>query len=177
MTIVTEQSDVSELTRQVIWQDLWDAERYVRYYGSLAGRYRWLHRIMRGLLLASVLIEATLVLPLSNPIATGVGVIVIVSLVVWEAISDYAKNAALLGSISADCVSLNRKWDELWLDIESYTITEGEARSRRRELHSEFDSVERRIEMSPDNKLAASSAEEAKKVVEKKYAQRGNTEG
>ena len=176
MATEIEGGEVTELTRQRIWHDLWDSERYVRYYGSLAGRYRLLHRILRGFLLASVLIEATLILPLSNLIFTGIGVAVIVLLVVWEAISDYAKNAALLGSISADCSTLNNEWDELWLDIESYAVSEGEARSRRRTLISEFDSIDRRLEMSPNERLATSSAREAKKVLEEKYGENSTSE-
>ena len=122
-------------------------------------------------MLASVLIEATIILPLANPIITGIGVAVIVLLVVWEAISDYARNTALLGSISADCSTLNNKWEDLWLDVESYAVSEGEARSRRRLLISEFDSIERRIEMSTDEDLSAVSAKEAKKVLGEKYGE------
>ena len=160
---------VTESTRERIYQDLWDAERYVRYYEALAGRYRLLHKLLRGLLLTSVLVEATLILPFTNSLITGAGVAVIVLLVVWEAISDYAKNAALLSSISADCSTLNNEWDELWLDADAYAVSEAEARSRRRQLISEFDSIERRIEMSPDKKLATRSAQAAKEVLEKKY--------
>ena len=166
-----ESDAVTEVTRQAIWYDLWDAERYVRYYGSLAGRYRLRHGIIRGSLLASVLIEATIILPLANTIITVIGGALIVLLVVWEAISNYARDAALLGSINADCSTLNDKWEDLWLDVESYAVSEGEARSRRRLLVSEFNSIERRIEMSTDEDLSASSAKEAKKALEEKYGE------
>ena len=45
---------VTDQTRNAIWQDLWDAERYVRYYGSLADSYRVRHRNMRFALLAAI---------------------------------------------------------------------------------------------------------------------------
>ncbi len=160
---------VTESTRQRIYRDLWNAERYARYYEALAGKYRLRHRLLRGLLLTSVLVEAALIQRFTDPLIVVAGVAVIVLLVVWEAISDYAKNAALLSSISADCLTLSYEWDELWLDVESYAVSEAEARSRRRRLISEFDSIERRIEMSPDEGLATRSAQAATEALEEKY--------
>ena len=169
MAIEPKFGQVTELTRQRIYRDLCNAERNARYYEALAGKYRLRHKLLRGLLLVSVLVEATLIQRFTDPLIIGAGVAVIVLLVVWDAISDYAKNAALLSSISADCLTLNYEWDELWLDVESYTVSEAAARSRRRRLISEFDSLERRIEMSPDEGLATRSAQAATKALEEKY--------
>ena len=160
---------VTESTRQRIYRNLCNAERNARYYEALAGKYRLRHRLLRGLLLVSVLVEAALIQRYTDPLIIGAGVLVIVLLVVWEAISDYAKNAALLSSMSADCLTLNYEWDELWLDAESYAVSEAAARSRRRQLISEFDSIERRIEISLDEGLASRSAQAATEAMEEKY--------
>ena len=49
---------VTDQTRNTIWQDLWDAERYFRYYSSLSDTYRHRHRLIRFATLAAVLVEA-----------------------------------------------------------------------------------------------------------------------
>lgn len=168
MAVVTDQ------TRNVIWQDLWDAERYVRYYGALADSYRIRHRNMRFALLAALLIEATVFLPnISEPLFTFLtvaGGIAIAGLAAWDAISDYAKNSALLAVASEDCASVNTQWGELWLDIESYAIDESQARARRRELLDRLNAIASRVDVGLDEKLNESCSEDATKTLVEKYA-------
>ena len=165
---------VTDRTRNTIWQDLWDAERYVRYYGALADSYRIRHRNMRFALLAALLIEATVFLPnISDPVFTFLtvaGGIAIAGLAAWDAISDYAKNSALLAVASEDCALVNTQWGELWLDIESYAIDESQARARRRELLDKVNAIAGRVDVSLDEKLNDSCEADAAKVLREKYA-------
>ena len=172
---------VTDQTRNAIWQDLWDAERYFRYYSSLSDLYRRRHRLTRFATLASVLVEATISV---SYISTGVaGVwatiflalivalgIVIAILVAWDATSNYAGDAVALSWVSVDCALLNAQWADLWLDIESYAIDEHEARSRQRELLYKFNAIASRIDVDLDEKTNEASAANAVKVLREKYA-------
>ena len=172
---------VTDQTRTAIWQDLWDAERYFRYYSSLSDSYRRRHRLTRFATLASVLVEATVSVSfvstgvegtwaaISLASIVGLGIVIAV-LVAWDAVSNYAEDAAALSWVSVDCASLNMLWAELWLDIESYAIDEEEARSRQRELLHKFNAVAARIDVNLDEKTNEASAEEAEKVLREKYA-------
>ena len=172
---------VTDQTRNAIWQDLWDAERYSRYYSSLSDVYRRRHRLTRFATLASVLVEATLSV---SYISTGVdGVwatmflalivalgIAIVILVAWDATSNYAEDAVALSWVSVDCAALNLEWADLWQDIESYAIDEQEARSRQRELTRRFNTIATRIDVDLDEKINETSAEDAVRVLKEQYA-------
>ena len=164
---------VTDQTRNAIWQDLWDAERYVRYYGSLADSYRIRHRTMRFTLLAALLIEATVLLPnIPDPLFTFLtvaGGIAIAGLAAWDAISDYAKNSAMLSVASEECALANTQWGELWLDIESYAIDESRARARRLELLDRLNTIAARVDVGLDEKLNDSCEADSERVLREKY--------
>ena len=172
---------VTDQTRNAIWQDLWDAERYYRYYGSLSDSYRRRHRLTRFATLASVLVEATISVSYISTGVTGIWAtillaaiitlgIVIAILVAWDATSNYAGDAVALSWVSVDCASLNAQWADLWLDIESFSIDEDEARSRQRDLIRKFNTIASRIDVDLDEKTNQASAADAVKVLSEKYA-------
>ena len=172
---------VTDQTRNAIWQDLWDAERYSRYYSSLSDAYRRRHKITRFATLASVLVEATISVSFVSigvegiwavmflALIVGLGIVIAV-LVAWDAVSNYAEDAAALSWVSMDCSSLNTQWADLWLDIESYAIDEREARSRQRELLRRFNAIASRIDVDLDEEINEASAEDAVRVLKEQYA-------
>lgn len=172
---------VTDQTRNAIWQDIWDAERYSRHYGSLSDVYGHRHKMTRFAILASVLVEATISVSFVTigvegiwtaiflALIVGIGIVIAV-LVSWDAVSNYAEDAAALSWVSVDCAYLNVQWADLWLDIESYAIDEHEARSRQRELLHRFNVVASRIDVGLDEKINEASAEEAVRVLKEKYA-------
>ena len=172
---------VTDQTRNAIWQDLWDAERYYRYYSALSDSYRRRHRLTRFATLASVLVEATISISYISADVAGILAtifltvivmlgIAIAILVAWDATSNYAGDAVALSWVSVDCASLNAEWADLWLDIESFAIDEEEARSRQRELIRKFNTIAARIDVDLDEKTNEASAADAVKVLREKYA-------
>ena len=168
MAVVTDQ------TRNVIWQDLWDAERYVRYYGALADSYRVRHRNMRFALPAAILVEVIVFLSNVSGILfatfTVAMVILIATLAFWDAMSNYARKSAALDLATKDCQMMNTQWCELWMDIETCVIDESEARTRRWELMKRLQSIAARVDVDQNQRLNDSCKEDAKKVVMQKYA-------
>ena len=168
ITVVTDQ------TRNAVWQDLLDGERYVRYFGALADRYQTRHRFLRYGLLVSVIVEAAVLIPkmpdiVFTVLAVSLG-IVIIGLAAWDAVSDYGKNAAVLTLVTADCAMLKNEWEELWMDIETYAVDESRARERRRDLERRLNIVAERTNVNLDESLNDSCEEEAFRVVKQRYA-------
>ena len=175
---------VTDYTRNQIWQELWDSERFVLYFSDLADAYRRRHQIMRLAIIFAVFIEATVTVIFASLIASlgvaGIWInifvvlitllgITIAALGAGAAISDYTENATILGWVSDDCKSLNTQWGELWQDIETFAIGEHQARDRRRELLKGFDAITARIQIVLDKNRNESSAEAAVEILRKKY--------
>ena len=97
---------VTEQTRNYVWQELLDAARLVRYYEALSDRHRRNHSRVRFLLLAAATgsIAALLdLIPESTQLFTSAWVALLVA---WDFVSDYAKKAAVLHTISLECSAL-----------------------------------------------------------------------
>ena len=169
---------VTDHTRTSVWQDSTDAERHLRYYISLAGKYRRRHHIVRAALLGAVLAEAGVVAPLAirypgvlaAAAVIGVGLVVI-ALTVFDATSDDAKNSAKLTVASEDSQLINTEWRSLWSDIETDQIEESEARRRQREILDRTNVVSARVEVNLDVQRNARYGDEAKEIMKGRYAQ------
>ena len=172
---------VTDQTRNAIWQDLWDAERYSRYYSSLSDVYSRRHRLTRFATLASVLVEATVSVSYISTGVDGVWATIFLALIValgvaiavlvaWDATSNYARYAVALSWVSVDCAALKLEWADLWQDIESYAIDEQEARSRQSELIRRFNTIATRVDVDLDEKINEASAEDAVRVLKEQYA-------
>lgn len=165
---------INEQLRERIWDGLLDSERYSLYYKEQADKYRLWHKTIRFLSLFLILIEAiTIPLFSSEPYSAYIVIAlgaVIVALVVFEAVTDYSENVAVLDWASADFGSLHTRWDELWLDVETDFVDDASARKRRRKLIANAQDIGRRISISENKKLTAKTEERADKVIGDKYA-------
>ncbi len=169
---------VTDHTRESVWQDFTDAERYLRYYISLADKYRTRHNVVRSLLLGAILVEAIIVIPFMSEIPSPWGVVAtviiglaIIALTVFDATSNDAKNSAKLTVASEDCAILHIDWRSLWLDIETDAVEEYEARKRQRELLDRMNTIASRVELNQDEKRNVRAATEANEVMRGRYAE------
>ena len=167
-------SIVAGQTRYAVWENILDAERYFRYYGALSDQYATRSKWMRFGLLASVLIEATVLIPNASSVPaigfTIVMAVVIVGLVAWDAVSDYGKTAAGLKSVHTDTAMLRNRWADLWRDIETHAISEEEARSRLRDLENMQTFIFGKVDVPLNDSLNDSCEAEAFRVVQDQYA-------
>ena len=171
---------VTKQTKHLIWMDLLDSERHVRYFESLADWYSRRHKWLRFLILMSALTEAAVAIFVISLDLSGVWSIVgfsailligifIAVLVALESTRDYAEQAALLGWLSLDCKAFNVHWTELWHDVYTDVIEEPEARSRRRDIADRFNAITGRVDVPLDEKLNESCATAADKVLKERY--------
>ena len=164
--------------RSQIYFQIMESERFTRYYGELADKYRTRHIVMRFLILSSVLAEAV-----SVPALFGIGLssawigiiamaiaVVIVLFVAWESVSDYGTKVAKLDWVAAETYRLNSQWHILWTEIEAYRIEEDAALSKASELLDRFIFIAGRLDINTDTKISERSEKSGDLNVEGRYA-------
>lgn len=166
---------VTDQTRQSVFEDFTDAEWLSRYYGSQADAYRTRHHLTRLALLASVLVEALIVVPLvSSWDPYGLYVIAVVSLVVigltvYDAISNHSGQVAKLTVACDEFHVLKSEWRSLYLGIETDRLDEQQVLERQRELINRANRMNTFVEVNQDDKRNQTASKEADKVMSEQY--------
>ena len=165
---------VSDQTRIAVWQALCDLERNVRYYGALADRCRRRHRWLRFAILTSVVMEAGVVyFAMTNPwasyIAMALGAL-LVALAVWDALSDYAEDAATLRVTGFICNDLGRETEVLWRSIETYTIAPTDAEAQWLSIMDRWARATQRARPEIDHRLNLQTTVDANQDIANRYA-------
>ena len=167
---------VTDQTRTAVWQVLCDLEWNTRYYGALADRYRFRHRALRFVILIGLLGEAaTFYVATMNPWLFWIGAVfgaLLVALTVWDALSDYAEDAAILRVTGFICNDLNRETDVLWRRIETYGIAPQDAEARLESITERWARATQRVRPAVDHQLNRQTAADANQEIVNRYANR-----
>lgn len=168
---------ITEQTRNVVWKNMLEIERFVRYYGELSDQHLWKHKTLRFFLL----IAATgAIAPLLGLVPESyrdmiqvVANVAVAVLVVWDFNADYAKKAAVLQEIKGECSALETEWGILWNSIEAFGIQDEKAREKNAELDRKVSEVTRKADSASvreNRRLNKRCTEAADKVTEERYA-------
>ena len=157
---------VSDATRREVWGMPCDLERSCRYYSVLGDRYRLRYRRLRYFLLLLVfgeclVISFSLIRPLEALIVGGVLLLVLVVLTVLDSVTNYGEVSAELRVAWSACGDLFSLCSALWLDVETYRISEHDARMRLEALDAQWTRACERVTLElhcHDNEKAAVSA-------------------
>ena len=164
----------SQKTRVLVWHELLDATRFVRYYQALTDRYIFLNRFTRILLLLSASTCIAVVvewLPLTLQAIAGA---VVALVVVIDFGYDFSSKAAVLKTILFDCTNLQGDLEVLWSQIDSDSLTESEVMQeyiRIAKLINETTSQASKHDIRVDKKLNEQCEESADKFIEERYTQ------
>ena len=167
---------VSDQTRNEVWQGFLDAARLGRYYSTLSDRHRRMHQMRRVALLVAAAggISAFLnLLPGEFRWITELAAALIAVVAIWDLVSDDAKKAAILHTISVQCGDLENQWRDLWTAVDQEDAEDVEMRNRIRQLADRALRVTARAgdsDIPEDQKLNRKSAEIAYKVMTDRYA-------
>ena len=164
---------VSDQMRLAVWQNLLDVARLVRYYEALADKNRYRHSIIQFLLLVSAFSGIAALLKLLPEFVQLVAGGLIAILVAWDVVAGYAKKAAVLHTISYECIALEVEWSELWAAINSAESSDTEAREKNKQLEEKCLNVTGwagPANIRVDQKLNAKCEEVAYKVMAERYA-------
>ena len=168
---------VSDSTRREVWGMLCDLERSCRYYSTLGGRYRLRYRGLRYFLLLLVLgeclvISFSLVRPLEALIVGGALALVLGFLTVLDSVTSYGEVSAELRVASAVCGDLGSFCSGLWLDVETYRISEHDARRRLEEIDAQWTRACQRVTLELHRHDNGEAAVSAYRVVSDRYGGR-----
>ena len=164
---------VTDQMRSLVWQEYLDAARLVRYYEALSDKYRRNYLVVRFLLLAAAASGIAALLELLPAIAQSFAAGLVALIVAWDFVSDYAKKAAVLHTISIECSQLESEWQQLWAEIDEDVLSTAEVLQRN-------DRLSRRIlgvtswaglaDIREDQRLNEKCAESAYRVMVDRYA-------
>ena len=112
---------VSEHLKEEVWQNLYDANRLVRYYAAVSKKYQNWHigtRIVLYVFATSGI--ATLVEAIPPVAGLVLGGVLAVTLTV-DLVFDFGKKATVSASISVQCAHLRDEWENLWNEVRNET--------------------------------------------------------
>ena len=114
---------VREQTCGAVWDTLCDLGWNTRYYTAMADLYRHRHRWLRFVIFAGVLIEAATLYAATMHewvfYVGAVGGLLLLTLTIWDIVSDYAENAAIPRMTAFICDDLKRETEALWRNVEA----------------------------------------------------------
>ena len=167
-------ASVTDQTRRAVWVTLCDLEYNRRYYTALADHYRSRHRMLRFGILASVPVEGAILYAATDyswlfipAIVVG---IVLAALTVWDAISNYAEDAAVLRLTEFICDDLKLDIEELWRKVESDMVDTSEAEATNRSIVHRWGVATQRVQPGTHAKLNDLTSFEANQDVDSRYA-------
>ena len=164
---------VTDQMRSIVWQEYLDAARLVRYYEALSDKYRRNHLIVRFLLLAAAASGIAALLDLLPAIAQLLATALVALIVAWDFVSDYAKKAAVLHTISIECSELESEWQQLWTEINDDALSTVEVLHRNNRLSRRILGVTSwagLADIREDQELNEKCAESAYRVMVDRYA-------
>lgn len=168
---------VSDLTRNMVWQEMLDVARLIRYYEALFDRYRRYNFCVRLLLLASAAGEIASLLKLLplpyREAAIAIFSALIAVIVVVDFLADFGKKAEVLRTVGFHCRDLESQWHLLWSELHDDGSTDDDVRTRNRQLAEKISTVTEWVDMAsiPRNeKVNVESEKAAHQIVRERFA-------
>lgn len=167
---------IAEHTRNAVWDQYLDAARLVRYYAALTSAYQRRHAILQYLILASAAGGITALVDLFPPIVQVVSGASVALFVIVDFVGAYARKAAVLQVITMECGRLETDLESLWLEVQSGSIDDYEARRENTRLAQRMNEVTGwagQAHVQENQALNQSCTEDAYKVMADRYAVQG----
>ena len=165
---------LSDRSKDRVWIQYYDAERFTRYYETLSNRYMWYSTITRFVLLGSVLSSIGSILellpdwvPLLSDSLIGVTIII-------EFIGNFARKSAILHMISVKCHGIRNELKQLFDEIDTPDIDASDILLRSNELSKlllDTTAMAGPAEISIATRLNTRCAKDAKQVLENEYGE------
>lgn len=164
---------VSATTRNAVWQELLDAARFVRYYGELADRHRRKRWTIQFLLMVAATSGVAALLDPLPAFIHQVAAAAVAILVVWDFFGDYARKAAVLDVVRAECTRVENQLVTLWLEIDAIEAEDSDVLRQCNTLRQRLsDATDKpgQVGVTVKAKLNETCTVDAYKVVEERYA-------
>ena len=167
---------VSQVTRLAVWDTLCDLEADMRYCFALSDRRKRFHRLVRFGLLMGITFEGALLYGATQMawfFLVGVFVgLLLAWLTIWDAMSNYAADAATLKIVASTCGSLKRDTEVLWRKIENGLAGEDMVEENLKVLQNQWSSAMQWIQSEADLTLKRKTEEQANGDIVNRYVER-----
>ena len=165
---------MTEQTRAAVWYVLCDLEWNKRYYAAMADKYKRNHLTVRFTIVCGLVVEGfILYFARENEwlfgFALALGLLLAV-ITIWDALSDYAQNAANLQNAEFTCDSLLQEVEELWRSIEIGRIASDDAETALQSIKRRWAASTERARIRTDKRLNEQAYDDANQDIKNRYA-------
>ena len=165
---------VTDQTRSAVWNTLCDLEWNTRYYTAMAELYRRRHRWLRFTILAGVLVEAAILYAATAHdwafLVGAIGGLVLTGLTIWDVVSDYAENAAILRITAFTCDDLKRETETLWRSVESDRVSTQDTENALEAISDRWATATQRVPAETNERLNRRTSAAANRDLSNRYA-------
>ena len=168
-------STVLPVTRKAAWDTLTEMEWQMRYYAVVADKNKRKAFGLRFVLLTLAASEGALFVAGQSQwwiawVGGAIG-LVLIGLAVWDALSDYARNAATLRIISIVCEGLKKESEALWRAVESGAVDQVAIEATLKSINDRWLMVLSWDEPPTDQKINTAASTAANAFLRGKYVQ------
>ena len=166
---------VPDITRKAVWDMLADMEWQVRYYAAASDKNKRMSFGLRFALLTLVVSEGAIFTVAQSQswflwVSAPIGLLLI-GMAVWDALADYARNAATLRIISIICEGLKRENEALWRAVDSDAIDQMTVETTLKSINDRWLMAVSWDEPATNQKLNIAATVAADEFLQRKYAQ------
>ena len=165
---------MTEQTRTAVWGTLCDLEWNKRYYAAMADKYKRIHLSVRFAILSGIVAEGFILYFVREyewlfGAGMALGLLLAVG-TIWDALSDYAQNAANLQNAEFTCDSLLQEVEELWRTIEMGRMGFEDAESALQSVKRRWAASTERARVRTDQRLNNRAYDDANEDIRNRYA-------
>ncbi len=161
-------------TRNAVWGTLCDLEWNKRYYAAMADKYKRTHLSVRFAILSGIVAEGFILYFVREYewlFLAGLALGLLLALgTIWDALSDYAQNAANLQNAEFTCDSLLQEVEELWRAIETGRMELDEAESALQSIKRRWAASTERARVRTDQRINNKAYDDANEDIRNRYA-------
>ena len=148
---------MTEQTRTAVWGTLCDLEWNKRYYAAMADKYKRTHLSVRFAILSGIVAEGFILYFVREYewlflVGLALGLLLALG-TIWDALSDYAQNAANLQNAEFTCDSLLQEVEELWRTIETGRMDPDDAESALQSIKRRWAASTERARVRTDQRI------------------------
>ena len=165
---------MTEQTRTAVWGTLCDLEWNKRYYAAMTDKYKRIHLSVRFAILSGIVAEGFILYFVREydwlfPAGLVLGLLLALG-TIWDALSDYAQNAANLQNAEFTCDSLLQEVEELWRAIETGRMGSDDAESALQSIKRRWAASTERAKVRTDQRINNKAYDDANEDIRNRYA-------
>lgn len=160
----TELKQVSDRTKDYLWEEMYDIARYTLYYELLTNQFSFRNRMLRFGLLVAAATTITSSATTVSPLVGYIGAVLLFSLTAIDFIWDLGRRAALSHAASVECSVIEKDYEDLYIHVTTGRISETDCQVRINQLALRTVAATSQV-IDTDRKLNKAAQEKAMNIL------------